>query len=142
MTKYEELVDLICESEILYISTNSSRIPAQSIRTDREYGILFNETAYATTAERRIALAHEKAHCDTGSLHSVHAPLITVAQCEQRAWRKTVSDLIPFDEMKEVFNACIYADGLDIYEFAEKLEVTPKFAKMAIEYYHSTGKRW
>ena len=76
MTKYEELVDRVCESEILYISTNSSRIPAQVIRTDREYGILFNEAAFETTAERHVALAHEKAHCDTGTLYSEHTPLI------------------------------------------------------------------
>ena len=140
MTKYEKLLDCVCESEIAYMTTASETIVSQSIRIEGDYGIFFNESAFDTTAERRVALAHEKAHCDTGAMYSVYAPLITKAQCENRAWKRTIHDIIPLDdELKRVFERCIYADGLDIYELAEKLEVTPEFATRAIEYYHENG---
>ena len=34
MTKYEQLLDYVRESEILYIKTESSRIPAQSMKSE------------------------------------------------------------------------------------------------------------
>jgi hypothetical protein len=143
MTKYEQLIDLVCESDIFYIENGSGLTPAHSVCVGGKYGIFFNRGAFGTDAERRVALAHEKAHCDTGSLYSVYAPMITRAQCENRAWKRTILDVMPFgDEFIKEFERCVYADGLDIYEFAEKLGITPEFAKQAIEYYHADGMRW
>jgi len=142
MTKYEELVDAVHESEILYITTASSRIPAQSIRVGKEYGIFFNDSAFDTSAERYVALAHEKAHCDTGALYTIESPIFERERYENQAWKRTINVLMPFDEMKRVFDTCIYVDGLDLYEFAEKLEVTPEFAQRAIEHYHKQGYSW
>jgi len=143
MTKYEQLQDCISESDILYMSSGSETIPAQSVRVDDDYGIIFNESAFETAAERRVALAHEKAHCDTGALYCVSAPLITKAQCENRAWKRTIHDVIPFDDLfKREFERCIYADGLDIYELADRLDVTVEFVTRVIEYYHNRGECW
>jgi len=143
MTKYEQLQDCIFKSDIAYMASESERIPAQAVRVGDDYGIFFNESAFETSAERRVALAHEKAHCDAGALYCVSAPLITKAQCENRAWKRTICDVIPFDDsFKREFERCIYADGLDIYELADKLDVTVEFVTRAIEFYHSRGECW
>jgi hypothetical protein len=143
MTKYEELMDCVYESEMLYMKTDSERIPAQAVRVGDDYGIFFNEAAFNTTAERRIALAHEKAHCDTGALYCVTAPLFNKARYENRAWKRTIHDVTPFDyEFKREFERCIYADGLDIYELADRLDVTVEFTQRAIEFYHGNGYKW
>ena len=142
MTKYERLQDDIENSETIYVERESDIAPAIAIKYGGNYGIFFDESAYETTAERRIALAHEKAHCDTGAVYSVSSPEMTWRVCEARAWRRTIQDVMPFDELVEVFERCVYADGLDVYELAEKLDVTPEFAKRAIEHYHKRGKRW
>ena len=142
MTKYEQLLDAVSESEILYMRTKSDNIPAQSVRIDGDYGILFNESAFDTDAERLISLAHEKAHCDTGSLYSVEAPIYDRERYENRAWKRTIHDLLPFGKFKTVLQDCVYADGLDIYELADKVGVTAEFAIRAIEHYHNQGMRW
>ena len=142
MTKYESLLDAVESSGIIFTETDSAGIPAHAIRIDKDYGIFFNESAYKTTADRRIALAHEKAHCDTGAVYSIGTPEMTWRICEARAWRRTIHDMLPFDEMKAAFTSCVYADGLDVYELAEKLDVTLEFAKKAIEHYHQRGERW
>jgi hypothetical protein len=143
MTKYEELVSEVAESEIDYFDTDSESVTSQCIRIRDKYAIFFNESAFDTTAERRVALAHEKAHCDTGALYSVFAPLFQIERYEKRAWKRTINDVIPFDEkFTREFERCIYADGLDIYELADRLDVTVEFAKRAIEYYHENGERW
>ena len=142
MTKYEKLLDVIDGSDIIYSQTDADMLPACTIRIENEYGILFNEDVFETNAERYINLAHEKAHCDTGAVYSAYAPLISREYCEARAWRRTIQDVMPFDEMVEVFERCVYADGLDVFELADKLDVTPEFAKRAIEHYHRRGERW
>jgi len=140
--KYERLLEAVENSRIIFTETDSAGIPANTIRIGKDYGIFFNESAYETTAERRVALAHEKAHCDTGAMCSVHTPLQTYEICEAKAWKRTILDALPFDEMSGEFEKCVYADGLDIYEIADRLDVTPEFAKMAIEHYHERGERW
>jgi len=112
VARWEQLLNSIRESDIEYYETDSDRIPALSMRIDGKYGIFFNESHYETTAERLVALAHEKAHCDTGEMYSVFAPRITRELCEAKAWKRTIHDLIPLDnEFIELFRKCIYADG-------------------------------
>jgi len=76
-------------------------------------------------------------------LYSVFAPIYQIERYENRAWKHTINDVIPFgDDFKREFERCIYADGLDIYELADRLDVTVEFAKRAIQYYHEKGERW
>jgi len=34
---------------------------------------------------------------------------------------------------------CVYIDGPDIFQFAERMDVTPDLEKRAIEHYHDRG---
>jgi len=144
MTKYEKLMNEVHESDVMYVETESEKIPAQAFRIEDDFCIFFNESAFETDAERLVALDHEKSHCDTGTLYSADAPRVTKMRCEAKAWKRTIENLLPFnDEFVEAFNSCKFIDGFDIYEFAEKLDVTPNLAIRAIEYhYYAKGKRW
>ena len=142
MTKYEKYLDAVCESEILYMTTNNRELPAQSLRVGGDYGIFINESHYETTAERLVATAHEIAHCKTGALYSLDTPLFERERYEHRAWKSTIHDLLPFDELKAAMIDCTYHDGLDIYELADKKDVTVEFVTRAIEHYCNRGYRW
>ena len=143
MTRYEKLLNsIVCESEIEYVPSDSISKPSLAISMDNQYGILFNESYFDTTAERRIALAHEKAHCDTGTLYPVYALKYERERCEAKAWRRTIHDVIPFDLLKDRMVDCVYADGLDTYELAEKLDVPHDFIMKAIEHYCNLGYKW
>jgi len=139
LTKYEKTIDRVCESEIKYIPTKCNIAPSHSITMDGYYGIFFNESYFDTTAERYVALAHEKAHCDTGTLYRIDSPKIKKLYCEAKAWRHTIYDTVPIDELIRVMPSCIYCGELDVYELADKFEVTPEFIQRALTHYASRG---
>jgi len=110
--------------------------------------IVLDRAAIDSNAEEMTLLAEEYAHYETGALQMIEATynapnarINRIAE-EGRAHRYAINKHIPFDEMTVIFDRCVYADGLDIYEFADKLDITPEFAKQAIEYYHQRGERW
>jgi len=139
LTKYEKMLDCVCESEVKYISTDCDIVPSHSITIDGYYGIYFNEAYFKTKEKRYVALAHEKAHCDTGTLYSINAPKIVKLYCEAKAWRRTIGDIVPLDELIEVMPSCVYCGELDIYELADKFEVTPEFMQRAIAHYQNAN---
>ncbi|MGL5511611.1 MAG: hypothetical protein ACRDBM_00020 [Sporomusa sp.] len=134
MTKYEKLLDEIGQSDdIIFLDTMSETTPAQSMRIENDSGIFFNETAFDTTAERFVALAHEKGHCDTASFYSVGTPPMTKEWCEGRAWRRTILDQLPYEKLLAAFDKCKSDDGVNLYEVAERLDVTQEFVEKAID---------
>lgn len=140
MTKFESLLDSIERDDIFYIETNSDRQLAKSQRDGDDCAIFFNECAFETSAERFIALGHEKAHCDSGMFYNVNTPLMTVGYCERRAWYRTMLDQLPFDLLMEAFGACKTMDGVSLYDLADYLDMTPNFVKHTIENYIRAGK--
>ena len=131
MTRYEKLQSEIADSDIVCEYTTSYRLSAFAVRVDGDYGIFFNEGAYRTTAERYVALGHEKAHCDTGALYSEHTPLITRERCEYRANKKSVYALVPLDELIDA----IETPWNSVYDLAERFSVTDKFMRKALNIY-------
>ena len=131
MTKFEELLSEIEESEIFYIDSDSQKNPAKTIKFDDDYAIVINASAFPTQAERLVALAHEKGHCDTGAVYSNATPLITRGMCELRANKKATYRLIPLDELIE---ACL-SPWNDVWDLAERFEVTEDFMHYALELY-------
>lgn len=140
MTRYEQLIaDIVCD-DIMLIETKSNILPAHSMRMDQDYAIFFNEVAFGISAEKYIALAHEKAHCDTGALYSICTPMMTRGCCEQRAWRRTVVDRLPLDRLIDAFEACKTLEGVTVYSLSEYLDMPEAFIVYAIELYTTMGK--
>ena len=131
MTKFEELLSEIEESEIFYIDSTSQKNPAKTIKLDDDYAIIINAAAFTTQAERLVALAHEKGHCDTGAVYNSATPLITRGMCELRANKKATYNLIPLDEL---IAACRNPWN-DVWDLAEHFEVTEDFMRYAMELY-------
>ena len=142
MNKYEQLHNYIDDNEHIYCFSQEAVRGANVQKEGDDYAIFFNENSFATTTERRVALAHEVAHCQTGTVYSINTPKILKAQYERQAWKKTIKNLIPPEELTRVFETCVYAGTLDIYEAAEKLDVTVDLLEMAIKYYRDNGVRW
>jgi len=140
LTRYEKLHDYVRECEIHYVPSTSNLEPALAVRGKAVYGIIFNESFFATTAERYVALAHEKAHCETGMLYSINAPRLVKFRCEAQAWRQTIYDIVPLAELKAVLPYCTYDGNIDMCELAERFEVTPEFMWRALEHYNDLGK--
>lgn len=140
MTKLELLLDAIEQDDILYIEMESGTLPAKAIRINEEEAIIINQEAFTTDAERFVALAHEKGHCDTGAFYTEHAPLITRARCEHRAWRRAIIEHLPFETLREALELCKTAEGVSIYDVAEHLEVPPDFVELAITHHISLGE--
>jgi len=140
MTRYEQLLNDIDESEILYIETTSTKQPAKSMRDAGDYAIFMNERAFKAEDERLEALMHEKGHCDSGAFYSVYTPLITRARCECRAWRRAVLDNLPFEVLEEACEACKTAEGIDICDVSDYLDMPASFIDRACEEYKLMGK--
>ena len=140
MTKYERLLDDIELSGIYYVRTNGSKSSTQSMESDGECAIFIEEGAFETDADRTVASAHEKGHCDSGAFYTVHTPFETRGRCERRAWKRAIAELIPFDELMDAVDACRTVDGVTVYDLAEHLSVTPEFVTQAVEQYVIWGK--
>lgn len=140
MTKHEKVLDGIRQSDILYVETRAEKIPAQSIKMEGECAIFFDEKAFETDAERAVALAHEKGHCDSGAFYTIHTPFETRGRCEHRAWKHAIVDLVPLDELMDAFEACRTAEGVTTYDLADYLGVTDDFVVRAVEQYVRWGE--
>jgi len=143
LTKYEKLFDAVHESEIVYVATDSHRRPAKAIHIGGDYGIIFNESAFKTTAERYTALAHDKAHCDTGAVYRDSSSLYTKRQAEEQAWRETIRELLPFEAFRDAMLECVKYHEYFAGELAERFGVTEELVEKAIVYYRDRcGYKW
>ncbi len=140
MTKYEALKDNIQESDSIYVETHAARCPAQSLQMDGDCAIFFDENAFEAESERLVALAHEKGHCDSGAFYNLHTPFETCDRCEHRAWKRAITDLIPFDQLIDAIKSCWTEEGVSPYDLADHLGVTLNFVYQAIEQYVRWGK--
>jgi len=140
MTKYEQLIDRVCESEIIYMRTESVKIPAQSLKVnDGDYGIFFNEDAYTTTAEKYVALAHAKAQCDIGAVYFEGSHLLPIMQCDYLARKRAILETLPINLLRAELKECVYDGELDEYELADRLDVPFDFLRRGLRYYLEQG---
>ena len=143
LTRYERLLDAIENSDVLYAESDSVIAPAQSTRFgDNTHGITFNESAVETAAERHVALAHEKAHCETSSFYNFNSPRLEYEVNEAKAWRRTIKDALTLEELLGALPKFTYADGVDIYELSEHFTLPPWFVEKTLEYHYQQGERW
>lgn len=96
-----------------------------------EYGIALNEALLPTSSEKKVALAHELGHCETGSFYNLNNPLDLRRRHEYRADRWAIRSLIPREELE----AAIQSGIREVWDLAEHFGVTDEFMIKAIHYY-------
>lgn len=81
--------------------------------------------------QERVHLSHELGHCVTGSFYNIHAAVDCRQRHENRANKWAVQRLIPVDDLDEAI-----AQGCtEVWELAERFQVTEDFIKKAVCYY-------
>ena len=140
MTRFEKLLAEIEQSDIFYIENKDGKLASYAERIERDCCIFFKESAFETGAERYEALAHEKAHCDSGAFYTVLTPMMTVGWLEQRAWKRMIADRLPIESIAKAYRACKTTEGVHFHEMAECLGITEGFLKRAIEIYIQVGE--
>ena len=81
--------------------------------------------------KRAVHLAHELGHCETDSFYSIYSPLVTRDKLERRANVWAIEHTIPIGRL----NALIKEGVREVWELAERFEVTVEFMHAALEYY-------
>lgn len=85
----------------------------------------------SSESDERNKLAHELGHCMTGSFYNEYAKYDCRQRYENRADKWAIQQLIPVEELDEAV-----AEGCtEIWELAERFEVTEDFIKKAVCYY-------
>lgn len=81
--------------------------------------------------QERVHLSHELGHCVTGSFYNIYAAIDCRQRHENRADKWAIGSLITVDDLDEAV-----ADGCtEIWELAERFQVTEDFVKKAVCYY-------
>ena len=84
-----------------------------------------------TTAEEKVALAHEYGHCATGAFYNRYSPFDSRARDERHANKKAVYTLIPLGELIDA----LHSPWNSVYDLSEHFTVTEDFMRWALEYY-------
>ena len=93
--------------------------------------IAIDSTQMMSLAEEKTILGHELGHCVTGSFYNRYSPLDVRQKHENRANKRAILTLIPFDELVDV----VVSPWNSLYEIAEHFDVTEEFMLMALELY-------
>ena len=82
-------------------------------------------------AQERVHLGHELGHCITGSFYNIYAAIDHRQRHENRADKWAIAKLIPVEDLDDaVAHGCI-----EIWELAERFDVTEDFVRKAVCYY-------
>ena len=82
-------------------------------------------------AEERVHLGHELGHCVTGSFYSIHTAIDCRQRHENKADKWAIQALVPVEDL----DAAIAGGCTELWELADRFEVTEEFIKKAICYY-------
>ena len=150
MTRLETLYDELHNENISVHDYHFSKTKKAACFKDGDIEtIIIDKAALHDSAEEYSLIAEEYAHYETESLYTIEpsfnepfARMLRIA-AEGKAKRHAINKHIPFNEsFKREFERCVYADGLDIYELADRFNMTVDFVKRAIEHYDSQGYKW
>jgi len=82
-------------------------------------------------ALERVHLSHELGHCVTGSFYNIHAAVDCRRRHENRADKWAVEQLITVEDLDDAI-----AEGCtEVWELAERFDVTEDFIRKAVCYY-------
>ena len=81
--------------------------------------------------QERVHLSHELGHCVTGSFYNIHAAVDYRQRHENRANKWAIQALIPVEDLDDAI-----AEGCtEIWELAERFQVTEEFIRKAVCFY-------
>ncbi len=95
-----------------------------------EYAIAINEKNL-TNAQKKVCLAHELGHCETGSFYNVNNPLDLICKHEARATRWSIKELVSKDELHEA----VMNGYTQLWELAEHFDLPQDFMQKIVCYY-------
>ena len=121
---------------MVFQESPKARFPAKALRIGDTMGVFIDESAFDTDVERRFALEHEIAHCETESFYNEAMPFIDCRKMDYRAKRRTVEKLVPFGCYVET----IINGYIEEWEQAEKWNIPEWFVSIVHNIYAST--RW
>ena len=88
-------------------------------------------TIQTGVAKARVQQCHEIGHCVTGSFYNIHAAIDHRQKHENKADKWAIEHLIPVEELDDAV-----AHGYtELWQLAERFEVTEDFARKAVCYY-------
>ena len=93
--------------------------------------IAIDPSQFDTRKEEKVALAHDLGHCITGSFYTRDTPHDLRVRYENRATKKAVFMLIPFDMLIDA----IESPWNSIYDLAEHFGVSEDFMRNAVKIY-------
>ncbi len=141
MTAYEQLVEKVISNNVHFFTVNPSSEPAAAIKVGDIYGIFLDEKKFDADAARRVALAHEKGHCDTGTFCIEATWKMNHDRYERVAWKSAVYSELPYERLRAALHRARTAEGVDLWDVSEELGLTYEFVVRAIETYETAGKR-
>jgi len=121
---------------MVFQESPKARLPAKALRIGDTMGVFIDESAFDTDIERRFALEHEIAHCETGSFYHEGMTFVDCRKMDYRAKRRTVEKLVPFGYYAETI---IYG-YVEEWEQAERWDIPEWFVSIVHNIYAST--RW
>lgn len=128
----EDLYHLARKENIEVISFPMAENGSMSIL--REDGLCFigmDASVQDGGIQERVHLSHELGHCITGSFYNRYAAIDCRQRHENRADKWAIEQLITVDALDEAI-----ADGCtEVWELAERFEVTEDFVKKAVCYH-------
>ena len=93
--------------------------------------VLMDPSKYESRRRYKCDLAHEVAHCETGSFYNDCSPYDIKARCEHKANKRAIQMLMPFSEVM----AALRSGHVCTWSLAEYFDVTEDFAAMALNLY-------
>lgn len=134
MEKLTELYNDLVNMDVEVMSgcyKMSGECDSTVIRLGNAYGIFLDIDRIRTVCQEVEAVGHEWAHITTGATYTVGATPAMIQAAERKATRAQIKKLLPFEEMR----ATVDAGYTEVWELAERFEVTEDFVQEAIDYY-------
>ena len=104
---------------------------AAAVCVDGKYGIFLDIDRIRTVPQEVVSVSHEWAHAEYDATYAVGADPLTKARAENRATKKQIERICPYDEMLDAMRRGYTTS----YELAEQLTVTEEMIRKAYEYY-------
>ena len=103
---------------------------------DGNCAVGIDESQFKTQSELKVGLAHDIAHCLTGSFYNRYSPYDVRERHENKANKKATYLLINLNDLIDAFND----PWNSVYDLAERFNVTEPFMRKALSIYEQEIK--
>ncbi|MGM9588580.1 MAG: ImmA/IrrE family metallo-endopeptidase [Faecousia sp.] len=105
---------------------------SMSVLTDNGHCFIgMDDRVQDNGVQERVHLGHELGHCVTGSFYSVHTAIDCRQRHENKADKWAIQALVPVEDL----DAAIAGGCTELWELAERFDVTEDFIKKAVCFY-------